>query len=158
MFRRLFRVAARAAALALVAAGGSGLARASEVALAAYDRVEIPPAKTSIYVGSVTMTMPVLVRKNGTYETSYAAKVFPYFFENEKGQLFVTLNDDQLRELAKGNAIEFTGRGVRDDGVERRVEGKATPADATSGKLKVRVFVSKKIELIFNTTYRFVPP
>jgi hypothetical protein len=45
---------------------------------------------------------------------------------------------------------------VRSDGVERRVEGKATPVDATSGKIKVRVFVSKRIELIFNTTYRFI--
>ena len=45
---------------------------------------------------------------------------------------------------------------MRDDGAERRLEGTATPTDATSGKLKVRVFVSKRIELIFNTTYRFL--
>ena len=46
------------------------------------------------------------------------------------------------------------------DGTERPVEGKATPTDARSGKIKVRVFVSKRIELIFNTTYVFpdVPP
>ncbi len=38
----------------------------------------------------------------------------------------------------------------------RSITGRAVPEDATQGKLKVRVFVSKNIQLIFNTTYRFV--
>ena len=41
------------------------------------------------------------------------------------------------------------------DGVAFIAGGIATPADARSGKIKVRVFVSKRIELIFNTSYRF---
>lgn len=120
-----------------------------------YDHVVIPPAKTSVYVGSVTLTMPDFVRQGGVYESSYAAKVFPYFFSNERGRVYVEIPDPLLEQLARGERIEFKGRGVRDDGVERRIEGTATPADAMSGKLKVRVFVSRKIELIFNTTYRF---
>lgn len=130
-------------------------ARAAEAPLATYDRVTIAPTKTSIYIGTVSMTMPTFVRKNGAYESSYAAKVFPYFFSNEKGTLAITLSDESLRKLEKGELVEFSGRAVNTDGEERRVEGKATPADALSGKIKVRVFVSKKIELIFNTTYRF---
>ena len=51
--------------------------------------------------------------------------------------------------------MEFSGRAVNTDGEERRVEGKATPADALSGKIKVRVLVAKHLELIFNTSYRF---
>ena len=94
-------------------------------------------------------------RKHAVYETTYVARVFPFFFYNEQGRLWIEISDDMLRQLERGEAIEFKGRGVRDDGVERRVEGKATPADALGGRLKVRVFYSKRIELIFNTTYRF---
>lgn len=124
---------------------------------ASYARVEVAPAKTSIYVGRVTMTMPAFERKEGRYESTYEAKVVPYFFYNERGKLAIEMSDEQLQALARGEVVEFKGRGERSDGVERRVEGKATPADATSGKIKVRVFVSKSVELIFNTTYRFAP-
>ena len=137
---------------------GAAPASTADTPLRRFDKVEIPAAKTSIYIGTVTMTMPVLVRKNGVYETSYTAKVFPYFFYSEAGKLFIEFSDEQLRQLARGEVVEFKGRGVRTDGVERRVEGKATPADARGGKLKVRVFVSKRTELIFNTTYRFPEP
>jgi hypothetical protein len=132
-------------------------APATPAPLASFDRVIIAPTKTSIYIGTVSMTTPPLIRKNGIYETTYAAKVFPYFFSNESGTLAIEITEAQLRQLEKGDPIEFKGQGVRTDGEKRRVEGKATPTDTTSGKIKVRVFVSKKIELIFNTTYRFEP-
>jgi hypothetical protein len=146
MFRRLLPVLLCALA-----------ARAAEAPPDRYERVDIEPTKTSIYLGSVTMTMPTFTRKSGVYAAAYAAKVFPYFFYNEKGRLFIEVSDGMLRGLERGEAVEFKGRAVRDDGVERRVEGKATPAGVTGGKLKVRVFVSKRIELIFNTSYRFTP-
>lgn len=136
---------------------GGSVRAADEASLLNYAQVEVAPAKTSIYIGRVTMTMPAFARKDGRYEASYEAKVVPYFFYNEAGRLAIEVSDEQLRALARGEAIEFRGRAVRSDGEERRVEGKATPADATSGKIKVRVFVSKRVELIFNTTYRFKP-
>ena len=85
----------------------------------------------------------------------YVAKVFPYFFYNENGRLWIHFPDEDLRRLEHGETVPFTGRALNDDGEERRVEGRIVPADASSGKIKVRVFVSKRIELIFNTTYRF---
>jgi len=119
--------------------------------------VAIEPAKTSIYIGNVTMTMPVFHRSGARYESSYVAKVFPYFFYNEKGSLGIEFTDEQLARLERGERVEFTGQARSDSGGERRIEGHATPADAAGGKIKVRVFVSRKIELIFNTTYRFAP-
>ena len=101
------------------------------------------------------MTMRTFARSGGGYEAPYVAKVFPYFFYNENGRLRVEISDDALHKLARGEPIEFKGCAVRDDGAERRVEGKATPTDGATGKIKVRVFYSKRIELIFNTTYRF---
>ena len=127
----------------------------AETVPASYSRVIVAPARTSIYLGSVSMTMPTFVRVTGGFEAPYDARVFPFFFYNEMGRLRVEMPDDALRQLERGEPVEFKGRAVRDDGAERRVEGKATPTDAASGKLKVRVFYSKRIELIFNTTYRF---
>jgi len=128
---------------------------AEETPLLPYRTVTVEPAKTSIYLGSVSLAMPALVRHGATYVTTYAAKVFPYFFCGENGQLWINFSDDELRRLARGETVAFTGNARNDDGQERRVEGRVAPTDATGGKIKVRVFVSKRIELIFNTSYRF---
>lgn len=155
MFVRAVFALVVAAAFVRAAANGDP-APASPAPPTRYDRVEVAPAKTSIYIGSVSLTMPPFERRGESYEADYTAKVFPYFFYNETGRLFIAINDAQLAALARGEPVDFTGRALRDDGRERRVEGRAAPADATNGKLKVRVFVSKRIELIFNTTYRFL--
>lgn len=120
-------------------------------------KVEIAPTRTSIYIGLVSLTMPDFTRHEDRFESTYAAKVFPYFFYNESGRLGIDFSVDQLAQLARGETVEFKGSATNQQGEARRVEGKATPADALHGKLKVRVFVSPKIELIFNTTYRFAP-
>ncbi|MEO6876382.1 MAG: hypothetical protein ABI222_16315 [Opitutaceae bacterium] len=139
-------------------AAGVPAAHATEdTALARYDRVDIATAKTSIYIGSVTMKLTPFTRSHGFYHSDYFAKVFPYFFMNEQGWISIELPDDSLRQLAKGETIQFKGHGMNDAGEERLVEGRAVPADPNSGKIKVRVFVSKRIQLIFNTTYRIAP-
>lgn len=120
-----------------------------------YRQVTVTPTKTSIYIGSVTLTMPPFTRTNGEYATTYTAKVFPYFFANEQGQLWIEFSDEQLGQLERGERVFLKGRARNAQGNERRVEGQATPDDIASGKVKVRVFVSRTIELIFNTTYRF---
>lgn len=119
------------------------------------DRVEIAPTKTSIYIGSVAMTMPPFERRGDRYESTYHAKVRPYFFASEDGKLAITVTDEMLDRLTRGEAIEFEGEAYRLDGAKRGIAGRAIPTDATSGKIKVRVFITKKLELIFNTTYRF---
>jgi hypothetical protein len=134
---------------------GATVTRAGDATPDRFARVVVEPARTSIYLGSVSLTMPPFVRSGDSYAAPYTAKVFPFIFYNETGNLQVDVPADLLAKLAQGEPIEFHGRAVRDGGAERRVEGKATPADATTGKLKVRVFYSKRIELIFNTTYRF---
>ena len=130
-------------------------ARAEERPLHVYDRVEIEPTKTSIYIGTVSLAMPTFQRSGITYSSTYAAKVFPYFFQNEKGELSIDLPDEELRRLERGEVVHFVGRARNTDGDDRRIEGRAIPANPRTGKIKVRVFVSKKIQLIFNTTYEF---
>ena len=120
-----------------------------------YRRVEVTPTKTSIYIGTVSLVLPPLERRQGEYTTTYEAKVFPFFFYNETGRRWIECSDEQLRQLERGERISFQGRAQRTDGNEHRVEGTVTPADVSSGKVKVRVFATRSIELIFNTTYRF---
>lgn len=134
------------------------VAHAADESLARFEHVVVDPAKTSIYVGSVTMSFTPSTRKGVIFESDYTAKVFPYFFMSEKGKLFLDAPDDTLRKLARGETVEFAGRGVSESGKPRRFDGTAKPTDATSGKLKVRAYVSKRIELIFDMTYRFTPP
>lgn len=150
MFRRS-RIAVIGLFVVAVVAAAQGMERPLEV----FRRVEIAPTKTSIYIGSVSMTMPPFHRAGITYSSSYVAKVFPYFFQSEKGELSIDIPDEDLRRLERGEVVQFTGRGLNTDGEDRRIEGRAIPTNAQSGKIKVRVFVSKRIQLIFNTTYHF---
>ncbi len=120
-----------------------------------YREATVDTARTSIYIGAVTLRMPPFEREGAIYSSTYSAKVFPFFFYNEAGTLSITLSDEELRQLAAGERVYFKGEAFNKEGEPRRVEGQADPADARSGKIKVRVWVSKNIELIFNTTYRF---
>ncbi len=149
-----WRIAVALATLLLAA----GFCPAAEGAApeSAWRRVEIGATWTSIYVGTVSLRMPEFKRNAaGEYESTYAARVLPWLFQNENGRISIRVSDDALRRLARGETIEFDGRAVNQAGEERAVTGRAAPADATSGRIKVRVGVSPKVELIFNTTYRF---
>ncbi|HTZ21255.1 MAG TPA: hypothetical protein VMC06_10270 [Opitutaceae bacterium] len=120
-----------------------------------YRRVEVAPTKTSIYIGTVSLALPPLERRRDEYTTTYEAKVFPFFFYNETGRLWIECSDEQLRRLERGERVAFQGRAQRANGREHRVEGTVTPTDAASGRVKVRVFATMSVELIFNTTYHF---
>ena len=122
-----------------------------------YAAVTVDPAHTSIYIGSVSLTMPPFTRHGGVYTSDYAAKVFPFFFFSEQGTISIEASDEQLQQLERGQAVDFKGHASNRSGAPRRVEGRAEPdaAGGGPGKIKVRVWVSKRIELIFNSVYRF---
>lgn len=145
----------RALLLAIVCALAP--ARAAEPPRADHSRVEVAPTWTSVYVGTVSLRLPAFTRLPGAYESTYTAKVFPYFFANESGRLRVDLDDAALARLGRGEAVDFNGEARNTQGETRALSGRATPEDTLGGRLKVRVQVSPRIELIFNTTYRFAP-
>lgn len=103
------------------------------------------------------MELPAFERRDGGFESTYVARVFPFVFYNEQGRIRVEFTDAMLSALDAGEAVDFTGLATRLDGAVRPVEGRATPGAAGSGagKLKIRVHYSRRIELIFNTTYTF---
>jgi hypothetical protein len=119
-----------------------------------HQRVEVAPAKTSIYIGSVSLATAPFVRRGNTYVSTYSAKVFPYFVFNERGMIVINATEDQVSRLVRGNPVLFDGRAVSDDGDHRRIECLATPAHDASGRIKVRVSVAPGIGLTFNTTYK----
>ena len=141
----------------VVAFAALATAGAASEDLGRFSVVRVEPTKTSIYIGSVSMTMSPFLRKSDVFISNYQARVFPYFFYNENGRLSITIPDSGLQQLSHGQAITFTGKGINDDGQARMVDGKATPSGPNDGAIKVRVYVSRKIALVFNTTYHLEP-
>lgn len=117
-----------------------------------WNRVLVDPTKTSIYVGSVTLTTQPFVRDDLTLVSTYAAKVFPWMFWNETGDITITLNAEQLARLERGERCEFTGEAQNHKGKPRHVTGHADPTGPDTGKIKVRIGAGD-VELIFNGTY-----
>ncbi|MDI1250745.1 MAG: hypothetical protein PSV13_17920 [Lacunisphaera sp.] len=122
--------------------------------LTGWDRVMVAPMKTSIYVGSITLTTEPFVRDGSTLTTTYEAKVWPWFFWGETGRITITLSDANLASMARSERTEFTGEATNHKNKPRPVTGRADPADAVSGKFKIRIMADGH-ELIFNGTYRF---
>jgi hypothetical protein len=118
-----------------------------------YLTAEIAPAKTSIYIGTVKLSVSPMIRHGNAYAATYTARVFPYFFYNETGQFSIQVSDADLFRLASGQAIDFRGDALRSDGVDRLVRAHAKPSSLSDGQVKVRVVVSPHLTLIFNTTY-----
>jgi hypothetical protein len=143
----------------LAASGLAGIMALRALAAPGDDtaRAVIAPGKTSIYLGSVTLAVEPLVRDGSVYSSSYSATVFPFFFCNEKGKFEIEVPDSSLFQLARGRPIDFVGQAVRADGVVRTVQGHAVPHGLTDdGEVKIRVRLSRRIVLVFNTTYHLI--
>ncbi len=139
--------------LLLVLGAACTLRAGTTPVLTTWDRITVAPMKTSIYVGTVKLTTGVLARQDSTLVTTYEARVWPWFFWSETGRITITLTDADLAHLAKGETAVFTGRALSSRNKPRQVTGRAQPADASSGKIKVRISVDNT-ELIFNGTYQ----
>jgi len=136
--------------------GAACCAQTDEVPSERIERVAVAPAKTSLVLGSVTLTMSDFVHREDVFESRYSADVFPFSLFDEAGMLKVPVSADALQALVTDGTLDFEGSAVRSDGKVRRLAGRAVSADAESGRLKVRITVVAGIELVFNTTYRFV--
>jgi hypothetical protein len=121
-----------------------------------WDTVTIESMKTSIYVGSVTLTTSEFKRAGEQYTATYEARVWPWAFWNETGRITIQLPAADVARLKRGERIEFTGDAANHKGKPRHVTGRADHTGEGTGKIKVRIGVDDT-ELIFNGTYR-VPP
>ncbi len=143
----------RIAALAALAFLAALPARAADELPVRFNQVEIKPTTSSLFVATVTMTMPPFTRRDAVFSSTYSARVFPYFFWSESGRIWIEVPPEKLRRVAQGEAVDFTGHGVSSSGDLRKIEGHATPTGPSAGKIRVRVYVSKRLYLNFDTTY-----
>jgi hypothetical protein len=127
--------------------------RGADDAMARFNVVDIKASVANLYIASVTMTMPPFVRKKAVYSSTYYAKVFPYFFYSERGRIWIVVPEADLRRAAQGQPVDFVGHALSDSGDERKVEGHAVPTGPTGGRIRVRVFISRRIALNYETTY-----
>jgi hypothetical protein len=144
----------------MLSAGSLAPATALSVAAGApanFMTVTVDPAETSVYVAKIRLAMSPFTRGGAAYDSDYSVKVFPFFFFNERGRISIEFSDAQLKQLERGESVDIKGRACNSSGAERQITGRAVPAAPGNdhGKIKVRVWVSKNIELIFNTAYRF---
>jgi len=130
--------------------GVAGLGAADEPALPA--QFDLPSMKTSIYIGSVTLITGTFTLDGGRYVTTYEAKVSPWTFWSEAGDVSLTVNPGDYPRLLAGETIEITGEAKNGKGKLRTISARAQPANATSGKIKVRITASGTT-LVFNGTY-----
>lgn len=121
---------------------------------AAWDRVVLPPMKTSIHVGRVTLITGEFERNGAAWSSTYEAKVRPWFFWSESGTITIRVAEADLERLARGETVEFTGDALNHRNKPRKVTGRAQPESAAAGRIKVRIHVDD-IELIFNGPYQF---
>ncbi len=160
MLRRVIHGLAFAVAVATGSgAPGAGPPAADDLPFAGRPtRVLVDATRTSIYLGSVRLTLSPFRHQDGAFTADYTAKVVPFFFFNERGHISIEFPVDSLRQVLRGETVQFKGQARSSAGEERRIEGRAVPAGAgiARGKIKVRVHVGK-IELIFNSTFRFEP-
>lgn len=137
--------------LMLVAVGG--LRAQPAAATIEWDTVAIAAMKTSIYVGSVTLTTSEFKREGEAYTATYDARVWPWAFWNETGRITIRLPVADIERLKRGERIEFTGEAANHKNKPRHVTGRADRTGEGTGKIKVRIGVDDT-ELIFNGTYR----
>ncbi|MCF7688430.1 MAG: hypothetical protein K9M98_04725 [Cephaloticoccus sp.] len=117
-----------------------------------WNRVQVDPMKTSIYVGSVTLTTAPFKQAGDAFVSTYAARVFPWLFWNETGRISIKLSETDRAKLQRGERTEFTGEAFNHKNKPRKVTGYAEPRGSDTGKIKVRIGVDD-LELIFNGVY-----
>jgi hypothetical protein len=138
--------------LCLLLALGAVVSLRADITLLASPRVAVAPMKTSIYVGSVTLSTTDFLQQDESFKATYEAKVRPWFFWGETGRITIKLPVTDLTRLALGQPVEFTGEAANHKNKPRTVTGRAQPAGPTTGKIKVRI-MADGVELIFNGTY-----
>ncbi|MBA3544397.1 MAG: hypothetical protein H0T83_08170 [Chthoniobacterales bacterium] len=118
----------------------------------------IAPSSSSLAGGTAKLDVDPLSRSGGKYVGDYRIKVFPYFFKNENGQLFISVSDPQVRQMVDGGVTSFTGQAqAKGSDITHKITAKATPASDGRGELTFTVSTDSG-PLVFNTSYRMVGP
>src|ERR1017187_9372840 len=110
----------RNAALVALALSAAAPVRSADDDLARFNLIDIKPTTSSLFIATVTMTMPPFARRDTVFSSTYSARVFPYFFWSESGRIWIVVPAEKIRRAALGEPVDFTGHGISRS-EERRV-------------------------------------
>lgn len=124
------------------------------------DRVlMIEKSFTKVAGGKATLSIGPLRRTNDIFGGVFEMKVVPYFFKNDKGTLAIEITSESFAKASKGLTVDIAGTATTagKNGVVRKINAVATPADDDHGALKLWFMVDER-KMVFDTKYRFVEP
>jgi hypothetical protein len=116
--------------------------------------LKIDPSSMLVAGGKVTLIIGSLQRADGIYSGDYRIKVFPYFFENEKGRLAIVVSDESLVGINQGKVVAISGTATPSGkgGKSRHINATVTPIDINHGTLKLWCVAGNR-KMIFEPTY-----
>ena len=122
--------------------------------------MRIDPATTGVPLGHVRLSVDPLTHSahKDALEADYKVEVTPFASQSEAGRFSVALSGADLRRLADGEQISFTGQAVSQDGGNTStLQGRATPVAGhpEGGDLRLQI-ESKRGKLVFHTTYHLI--
>ncbi len=121
-------------------------------------KLMVAPSSSKLAGGTAKLDVAVLSRSGAAYVGGYRLKIFPYFFMNESGQLEIEVSDSQLQKMLGGGATSFTGQAqATGSEVVHKITAQATPGGDGRGALTFTV-ATHNGPLVFNTSYRVIPP
>lgn len=119
--------------------------------------LHIAESSLSLTLVTITLSPSQLTPRGELYTGSYQVRVSPIVIGSESGRMSVQVPEAALRRLERGDTVSFTGEAVSQSGKSRQVDARATPADADTGQVRLRITANGR-KLVFHTGYRFGEP
>ena len=118
----------------------------------------IAPSSSNLAGGTAKLAAGPLNRDGSLYVGVYRIKVFPYFFKNESGRLFIKVPEGALQRMTHGLPAKFEGHARTNvSGLTRGITAQAMPSTNDHGALTFTVATDNG-PLVFNTSYRIAQP
>ena len=114
--------------------------------------IHVAPARTSIYIGRLTVTPGPFQRTATGYKADLGVDLAPYFYHDD-AHVTIEVADAKLGDLQNGKAIDFRGRVIRSNGQSRRLTGRAIPTGPNGGLIEILVYLTSQVTVSFSTTY-----
>ena len=116
----------------------------------------IEPSATKTSMAKCELTVGTLECKEQSLSGSYAIKVIPFAFKNDQGSLSLAISPENVKKLALGKAVEFTGMATSSrDGKTKAIKGQTQPKASGHGGVSF-VVSTEDGDLFFNSTYKVV--
>jgi hypothetical protein len=116
--------------------------------------VMVDPATTRAIGQKITLTVEPLQLADGVFSSAYAARVSPFRFFSESGQIRIEAGPEQLAALLAGEPVSFRGEAVNRSQARRRVSGEAIRQGPDGGELRLAIRASG-IDLVFHSRFTF---